>query len=85
MTRLDFARAYVYHRGTLRDDRPTSPVQMREERDVAYMDELREFFRDVVGNPDWTPGRRRDSVSPAAWGRYALCSAVVRRMVVKLI
>lgn len=53
MVRLDFARAYVYHRGTLRGDKPTSPVQLREEREIGYMEELRTFFRDVVGNPDW--------------------------------
>lgn len=53
MTRLDFARAYVYHRGTLRPDKPSSPIQIREEREVGYMEELLSFFRQVVGNPDW--------------------------------
>jgi len=53
MARLDFARAYVYHRGTLRPDKPASPVQIGETRNVEYIDELGAFFRDVVGNPDW--------------------------------
>lgn len=74
MVRLDFARAYVYHRGTLREDKPTSPVQLREERDIGYMDELVEFFRDVVGDPDWIRRGGDDMLLLRRRGAAMLCA-----------
>lgn len=74
MTRLDFARAYVYHRGTLRNDKPTSPVQIREDLDVDYIDELVEFFGDVVEDPDWIRRAGDEMLLLRRRGAAMLCS-----------
>lgn len=75
MVRLDFARAYVYHRGALREDKPTSPIQIHETRDLAYFDELVDFFRDVVGEPDWVRRAGDNLLLLRRRGAAMLCAA----------
>lgn len=48
--RLNFARTYVWLRGTKRSDRPETPIQIREERSVDYRRELKQFFNSCVPN-----------------------------------
>lgn len=52
VTRLDFARTYVINRGSVRPDRPSTPIQLAEERSVAFRKELKTFLQAVVGEPD---------------------------------
>ncbi|WP_220618851.1 hypothetical protein [Haloarcula rubra] len=46
--RLAFARTYVINRGTKRPDRPQSPVQIAEERDTEFQQEIRTFIQSVT-------------------------------------
>lgn len=55
--RIAFARTYVWNRGTPRDDKPSLPLQIQEERPQAYLDELRDFFAGLTG--DRPRGARR--------------------------
>lgn len=48
--RRDFARTYIWHRGTLRPDRPNTPIQIREERPLKYRRALTEFFNSLVAD-----------------------------------
>lgn len=58
--RLQFARTYVWHRGTSRPDKPTRPVQITEERPAQYRKELEAFLNRLV------PGE----VSGDSWPMY---------------
>jgi hypothetical protein len=53
--RLNFARTYLWHRGTRRSDRPGTPVQLREERPPDYRRQLKQFVESLV--PDATRGK----------------------------
>ncbi|MDS0280002.1 hypothetical protein NDI85_19645 [Halomicroarcula sp. S1AR25-4] len=46
--RLVFARTYVVNRATARDERPTTPLQLAEERHPAYRAEVRALFESLV-------------------------------------
>jgi hypothetical protein len=46
--RLAFARTYVINRGTKRLDRPDSPIQIAEDRDTAFQQEIRTFIESVT-------------------------------------
>lgn len=38
-------------RGTPRNDKPSLPLQIQEERPQAYIDQIRDFFIDLTGDP----------------------------------
>lgn len=57
ITKVDFARAYVYHRGTVRKDRSSMPIQIREKRSKSYRNELIDFLRGLTGHDDCVRGR----------------------------
>ena len=46
--RLVFARTYVVNRATPRDERPTTPLQLAEERQSTYRAEVRALFESLV-------------------------------------
>jgi len=61
--RLDFARVVVRNRGTPRLDRPSTPVQISEERTSDYRQSLRQLFAAVVGDGDTIRGSESSDVT----------------------
>lgn len=54
-TRLDFGRTYVLCRGTLRPDRPTSPIQLEEKRSPEFSRALKHSLTDLTAD-GWITG-----------------------------